>query len=822
MTPEQQKAFDSAGPYILIDAMHGLGNRLRAYASARAIARKTGRHLIVSWRMDEHCNVAFNDLFSSAQDIAQTVRLTTVAEDYRTLTGPRACTYYDYMKPEDDRPIVDMTGKNNVCIRSAYAIATLPKGRMDDPGKDYAPELKKMRWSPPVVKLMDELQPCEFHSGARPKVIGLHVRMEANMSRDVPGIEKEKDAVTGKAAMDKMAADRQKCHWKSFLPALQRMRVRVRAEHSNNLALSNISANASLKCQRPHPPKNRRASDATVEGPVLLIASDTPETYAAVAEASPLPTLPLQPPAKCSGAAARQTECQQVALAHMLLLSKTHYFIGSALSSFTETVDLLQATSPHLGRVKSTKGCEVNWQPASVKEPLPPAESDGTSVIMACRNRPLSVGLVMKYACNTPAKEIIIVDWTSDVPFDPPKNCPQLKLLRVEGEEKWELSRAVNLAIHEARYDKVLKIDADTNITSAFFDAHPFPPGQSHFYTGNWALARTPEEIHLSGILYARREALMRINGYDERISTYGWDDSDLYERLEASGVARKDINLDTVHHIPHDDSLRANKSVAQPSAYTALLANVSQDFALEVSTQTNRIASQLLGPWSRQNASSMYHLLQKSGKKAVCNGPPPAGDKCYSFCCTTRHSGMDKNSEEYRKLDFDCDCEWSDADPVRPSATIVLRKAFKPTPLMEWFSRARRVYVWKAAVQAVLVRLFQHPPRPGQTPNKCLEHFWAESEATTARRWDSTAELMTRLAGANGVACVHAWSGNWTSSSDLASLPHACAAALTECESRRVRAEREMRGGRQQRERQRKAAVARFAKEAAEAAMDR
>ena len=42
---------------------HGLGNRLRAYASAAALAKKSGRHLIIVWIPDMHVDSHFCDLF---------------------------------------------------------------------------------------------------------------------------------------------------------------------------------------------------------------------------------------------------------------------------------------------------------------------------------------------------------------------------------------------------------------------------------------------------------------------------------------------------------------------------------------------------------------------------------------------------------------------------------------------------------------------------------------------------------------------------------------------------------------------------------------
>ena len=39
--------------------------------------------------------------------------------------------------------------------------------------------------------------------------------------------------------------------------------------------------------------------------------------------------------------------------------------------------------------------------------------------------------------------------------------------------------------------------------------------------------------------------------------SSYGWDDANLYGRLEGVGLIRKDIHPDYLFHIPHDNFIR-------------------------------------------------------------------------------------------------------------------------------------------------------------------------------------------------------------------------------------------------------------------------
>jgi hypothetical protein len=154
--------------------------------------------------------------------------------------------------------------------------------------------------------------------------------------------------------------------------------------------------------------------------------------------------------------------------------------------------------------------------------------------------------------------QIVIVDWSSREPIRQMAAAlgdPRLKVARVDGQRRWILSKSLNLGARVASGDVLLRLDSDHVLQPSFFDTHQLTDGR--FFCGNWRHARTDNERHLAGVLYVHRRHFLAVNGYNERIVTYGYEDDDLYERLERAGLARQDIDRDTVHHIPHDDPLR-------------------------------------------------------------------------------------------------------------------------------------------------------------------------------------------------------------------------------------------------------------------------
>lgn len=159
--------------------------------------------------------------------------------------------------------------------------------------------------------------------------------------------------------------------------------------------------------------------------------------------------------------------------------------------------------------------------------------------------------------------QVIIVDWNSKCPVLEELSYltkqPKLKVVRVVNVEKWMLSQALNLAASYVKTPLLLKLDVDNRLGRDFFNDHPLKSTDSKFYSGNWSIASDMNERHLNGILYIATHNFNIINGYNEHFgSVYGYDDTDLYERLKDSGMEKADIKNMDVTHIPHSNCDRS------------------------------------------------------------------------------------------------------------------------------------------------------------------------------------------------------------------------------------------------------------------------
>jgi len=240
------------------------------------------------------------------------------------------------------------------------------------------------------------------------------------------------------------------------------------------------------------------------------------------------------------------------------------------------------------------------------------SRSVGITVVVGVRDRQEHLMRVLPgWLKFSEINEIIIVDWSSLEPIvntlstaaqsSPSISAvvkdPRVRVIRAEGQKHWVLSLACNLGLRLARYDKILKVDAETEMLDMFFSKHELREGT--FFAGNWRLAHNENEEHLNGLLYAYAADLASIGGYDERIQSYGWDDSDLHQRLEkVRGLQRMDLSPEYVAHTVHEDVMR-----------TAHVQPVPGGIA-DVETQRNRKRSEILNVWRADDDSALYEAV--------------------------------------------------------------------------------------------------------------------------------------------------------------------------------------------------------------------
>jgi hypothetical protein len=139
--------------------------------------------------------------------------------------------------------------------------------------------------------------------------------------------------------------------------------------------------------------------------------------------------------------------------------------------------------------------------------------------------------------------EFIFIDWSSTPEFilfdqfQKYRNHAKIKIIRVNHKEHFILSMAYNMGVCAASGEIIIKVDTDFKLSPDFVLLNNIKELTPKTYlSGKWWVETSENEKHINGMLVVYREDFKAIWGYDERITEYGFDDSDLYIRLNIYG----------------------------------------------------------------------------------------------------------------------------------------------------------------------------------------------------------------------------------------------------------------------------------------------
>ena len=244
----------------------------------------------------------------------------------------------------------------------------------------------------------------------------------------------------------------------------------------------------------------------------------------------------------------------------------------------------------------------------------------GISLVTCAMNRSENLLRALpSWLAQAEIAEIVIVDWSSDIPvagvlISAGIADRRIRILRVEGEPRWVLTYAFNLGFRAARFDTILKVDADITLSADFFRRNPMAPGV--MIAGNWREA-TPDQPHVNGFFYLEQSALAKVGGFNEHITTYGWDDEELYTRLAVAGVRRVNVASGTIYHLPHSDAARIGEAGREVTAFPAAVLPARETLPKDVQflIRRNRFIAASMPDWDASSNLVPFDVLGRSGE---------------------------------------------------------------------------------------------------------------------------------------------------------------------------------------------------------------
>lgn len=228
--------------------------------------------------------------------------------------------------------------------------------------------------------------------------------------------------------------------------------------------------------------------------------------------------------------------------------------------------------------------------------------------------------------------EIIVLDYGSRIPIQIQYVSPKIKLYRIEA-NYWHLSRAYNIAAQLSQSDIIIKLDADYLLLDEFFKYHNIKEKEYVSGFGHYD--------PLCGFLMIHRKDFLLINGYNERIVTYGYDDDDINQRLKKNNFIHKKLNRQYIRHIEH------NKTPKEWFKNSSL-----PELSKKDSVQKNKAISEN-NPWTTKDKISKY---TKTSAFVCCMNRIENLQKCIVSCVDTQYFDeiivVDYGSKNSLKLD--------------------------------------------------------------------------------------------------------------------------------------------------------------------------
>lgn len=239
----------------------------------------------------------------------------------------------------------------------------------------------------------------------------------------------------------------------------------------------------------------------------------------------------------------------------------------------------------------------------------------GVSIFTALKDRNDHLKEVIStWIMNSNVNEIVVVDWSSTTSLVSELSnikSKKVKIIRIEGQTRWLQTKAFNVGARFTSFNKLLKLDSDIILKNNFFEKNILRRGI--FYTGNWQIARNENETHLNGQVYVFRKDFFKVNGYNEFLFWYGYDDTDFYKRLQLSGIKRFNLDIETLEHVPHENRTRLKSNEMN---YLSLI-NDSERASLSI--LRNRFLVENMECWSKRYKMLDYDIIEQNDNVIIC-----------------------------------------------------------------------------------------------------------------------------------------------------------------------------------------------------------
>ena len=133
---------------------------------------------------------------------------------------------------------------------------------------------------------------------------------------------------------------------------------------------------------------------------------------------------------------------------------------------------------------------------------------------------------------------------------------------------QYHVSKVLNECVKRAKYDYIIKSDVDY-IANSYLQLNEWLDlnWENEFMVGSWTHKIIDNGMgfmeHLNGLLICKRQHIKKAGMYNEAFKGYGYEDTDLYDRLInevklAKRIIPNTANFVPIYHNPHSDYHRS------------------------------------------------------------------------------------------------------------------------------------------------------------------------------------------------------------------------------------------------------------------------
>ena len=308
--------------YVIVNAKNGLGNRMRALASAMSVAESLQRPVLLIWVRDLHLNCSFSSLFVRPLPFS-------LLEEEIPLENLTAAGFqiFNYMRPEPGAvkdELVDADPDRHLYFRSAF-VMNHAMGEWQSGGPQR--QLRRLMPADSVAR----------HLVADRSMVGIHIRNVFDVPREHRGASPHPDrrydggrllpqneSVEGEAAMEgatreygaegtsKLLQWRRASHWTNFVPRM-------------------------LAMQREHLKLHGGNTSGNVPRLRFYLAADSEDAYSGLSRTFPDGQL-VYTRRQCAETRCDFRDCSAMifSLIDLMNLAATRLILGSGYSSYSE------------------------------------------------------------------------------------------------------------------------------------------------------------------------------------------------------------------------------------------------------------------------------------------------------------------------------------------------------------------------------------------------------------------------------------------------------------------------------------------------------